>query len=75
MIYRYFTAKQSYRYIDVLPDLVQNYNDSPHRSLNGFAPSLVNKTNEDEIRYLMYKKKSKTKNPKEKEIAIQIQDW
>jgi len=83
MIYRYFTAKQSYRYIDVLPDLVSNYNNRPHRSLNGFTPSSVDKNNEDEVRYLMYtlrkvkpklQKKSSHKSRKKSPYKFKVGD-
>ena len=53
-IYAYFMEKQTYRYIDVLQDLVKSYNDTPHSSLGGVTPSSVTKRNEDEIRYLQY---------------------
>ena len=46
MIYRYFTHKQTYKYQDILQDLVNNYNHQPHRSLNGKAPTEINTTNE-----------------------------
>ena len=39
-MWRYFTKHQTWRYIDVLQDLVQSYNNSPHRSI-GMAPSQV----------------------------------
>ena len=32
-MWRYFTAKKTMRYIDVLPDLVYSYNHSVHRSM------------------------------------------
>ena len=32
-MWRYFTAKKTMRYIDVLPDLVDSYNRSKHRSI------------------------------------------
>jgi transposase InsO family protein len=39
-IYRYMTHMNTKRYIDVLPELVQSYNDSNHRSI-GRAPKDV----------------------------------
>ena len=51
LMYRYFTYKQTYKYIDihVLQDLVYNYNHSPHRSLNGKTPADINKENETKV--------------------------
>ena len=46
MMYRYFTHKQTYHFTDILPDLVNNYNHRPHRSLNGRDPADINKDNE-----------------------------
>ena len=39
-LYKYFTYKNSYRYIDVLPKFVEAYNDTVH-STTGMAPSKV----------------------------------
>ena len=36
-MYRYFTTKNTRRYIDVLPDLLHSYNHTYHRSI-GMAP-------------------------------------
>ncbi len=52
-IYRYILKKNSYRYMDVLLDIVSSYNDTHHRSL-GAAPSSVTKSNESESRLSQY---------------------
>jgi len=39
-LYKYFTYKNSYRYIDVLSKFVKAYNDAVH-STTGMAPSRV----------------------------------
>lgn len=54
-LYRYFTAKNTLRYINVLQDLVMSYNNRKHRSI-GCAPSDVTKRNEKEIWDRLYKK-------------------
>ena len=43
-IYKYFTCKQSYRYIDALQDITQAYNSSVHRSIK-MAPAQVTMSN------------------------------
>lgn len=47
-MWRYFTFKQSYRYIDVVQDLVTSYNNSYHRTIKT-SPNQVNITNETKI--------------------------
>lgn len=61
MMYRYFTKNRSHRYIDILQDMVNSYNATPHRSLNNMAPNAVNKNNEADIWAYMYLKPNKTK--------------
>ena len=52
-MYRYFTAKNTRRYIDVLPDLLHSYNSTYHRSI-GIAPVEVDDTNKDLVRARLY---------------------
>lgn len=54
MMYRYFTHKQTYKYIDVLDSLVNNYNHRPHTSLENLSPSDVHEGNEAGIWKKMY---------------------
>lgn len=42
-MWKYFTYKETYRWIDVLPKLIDAYNRSPHSSLNGISPINVDK--------------------------------
>ncbi|CAG2236042.1 unnamed protein product [Mytilus edulis] len=53
--------KQTYRYIDVLQEIVKSYNNTPHESLGGATPASVTKRNEDEIRYIQYITREKRK--------------
>ena len=52
-MWRYFTKHQTWRYIDVLQDLVQSYNNTPHRSI-GMAPSQVSSQNQEEVWQRLY---------------------
>ena len=47
-MYKYFTYKNSYRYIDVLQDFLTAYNNTVH-STTGKAPSKINETNVLEV--------------------------
>ena len=47
-LYRCFTAANTTRYVDILPSLVQRYNEDVHRSI-GMAPREVNTSNEAEV--------------------------
>jgi len=48
-MYRFFTAKNTRRYVNVLPDLLHSYNHTHHRSI-GMTPAEVDDGNEDLVR-------------------------
>ena len=52
-MYRYFTARHTRRYVDVLPDLMHSYNRTYHRSI-GMTPIDVTPDNEDVVRARLY---------------------
>ena len=52
-IWTYFSANNTKRYLNVLPDIVKAYNNSIHRSI-GMAPAQVEKTDEDRIWVRLY---------------------
>ena len=52
-MWKYFSFKTSYRYIDVLQDLITGYNNAKHRSI-ATAPSQVNKSNESIVWKQLY---------------------
>jgi len=60
-MYRYFTAKNTRRYVDVLPDLICAYNRSRHRSI-GMAPADVSPDNEHAVRARLYPTQKKSSN-------------
>ena len=59
-MYRSFTARGSKRWIDILPDLVNGYNNTPHTSIK-YKPNDVNKTNEHLVRRILFPKEKKQK--------------
>ena len=54
-MWRYFTAKKTMRYIDMLPDMVYAYNHNVHRSIK-MQPALVNSENEEKVWPALYDK-------------------
>ena len=63
-MYKYFTAKNTLTYIDVLPKLVKSYNNTYHRSIK-MKPSQVTKSNEAKVWDTLYG------NDVDKRVAIQ----
>lgn len=61
-LYKYFTAKQTYRYIDVLPRFVHAYNHTVHRSI-GMAPAQVNEDTLLQVWYKLYGSRRRTSMP------------
>lgn len=59
MMYSYFLKNRTYRYVDVLQDLVTSYIQRPHRSLGKRAPATVTKENADEVRLISYLSRKK----------------
>ena len=51
-LWRYFTHENTSYYLDVLPKLVSSYNNTYHQSIK--TPNNVTKTNEREIRSVLY---------------------
>ena len=56
-MFAYFTAKGTRKYIDILDDLVNNYNSSHHRTIK-MCPKDVNKDNENEVYANIYQNTS-----------------
>ena len=54
LIYKYLYHSNSFRYIDVLDKIVENYNSRPHRSLGKLAPREVNEKNQVTLWNKMY---------------------
>ena len=52
-MWRYFTAKKTVRYIDILPDLVYSYNHTVHRSIK-MRPTDVTVDNEKQMWHTLY---------------------
>ena len=64
-MWRYFTAKKTMRYIDMLPDLVYSYNHSVHRSIKT-TPADVTADNEKQVWCTLYDHNDDVKHVKYK---------
>ena len=62
-MWRYFTFTDSFKYIDILDDLVESYNNSYHRSIK-MTPNSVNETNESQVYINLYGLKTTKKSVK-----------
>ncbi len=52
-IWRYFTSMSTFRYIDVLPSLIESYNSSYHSSI-GMTPNEVTHQNSEKVWWTIY---------------------
>ena len=64
-LYRYFTDANTLRFDDALPQLVEGYNATRHRSI-GMAPRDVTWDNEEAVWKRLYEKRLKAKRPQPK---------
>ena len=58
-IFKYMTANKTKRYIDILPTLVNTYNNTKHRSIK-MRPSEVNKENETQVLETLFPEQNRT---------------
>ena len=71
--YKYFTAGNTYRYVDVLQNLVDGYNNSYHRSIK-MRPINVRKRHQIQIRQHLYGVKKTVQSHKQKKLKFMIGD-
>ncbi len=62
-MFTYFTAKNTYRYLEVLPKLLTSYNNSIHRTI-GMCPKVVSLRDENKIWHRIYGKDAASKMSK-----------
>jgi len=72
-MWRFFTAKGTKKWIDVLPDFIKSYNNTYHRSIDK-KPNQVIKANEGEVFLTLYKHK-KTGNSSTIQIKFKVGDY
>ena len=59
-MFKYFTAKGSHRWVDILQDLLHGYNENKHSSTK-HAPNDVSPANESQVRKILFPKVKKLK--------------
>jgi len=64
-VYKYFTARNTYRFVNVLPKIVKSYNNTVHRTI-GMAPSQVTESRILEIWKRLREKHSKIRTVRPK---------
>ena len=75
LMYRYFQQNQTYRYLEVLQDLVTNYNTRPHSALpNSMSPSDVTTKNEPILWKKMYIDTAPVPSGRKKKFKFEIED-
>ena len=62
-LYKYFTAANTLKYVDVLPKLMYQYNHTYHRSIR-MSPAKVTSFNTKEFWYNLYSKYTKKEDEK-----------
>ena len=72
-MWRYFTRRGSYRWIDVLPELMRSYNASIHRSI-GMAPNDVTRQVQHELWVKQEAKGPQKVNNKEAKETFEVGD-
>ena len=65
-LYRYFSYKRLYRYIDNLQSLVDSYSNTGHKSLGYLSPNDITEDNEADLWYYLYLKTTPKKSLKHK---------
>ena len=72
-LYRYMTTYNTFKYLSVLPKLVDGYNASFHRSI-GRAPRDVDQSNAEQVWDTLYVDKKKKKKKKKNRDALNVGD-
>lgn len=63
-MWRYFTANNTKRYIDVLPKLLQSYNNRAHSALDGYTPMQV--VQDSQLQWYLWDERNPIHVPKQK---------
>ena len=75
LIYKYLSAKETTRYIDVLDSLVETYNGRPHRSLEGMTPNEADRAdNEGRVQGIHHARYGKLAERRKKKLRFKVGD-
>ena len=73
-LYKYFTKHNSYKYIDILQDIVDSYLDATHSSTD-MAPSAINKNNAQQVYETLYLPQQLEEEAKPVDFKYQVGDY
>ena len=79
-MFKMFQYRRSYRFLENLQDLVESYNNTPHKTLGDISPKDITKDNEAEIWDQVYNKLSTKRRGKHKlkafkEYNFKLEIW
>ena len=69
LMFKFFTKNETRKYVDVLQDIVNRYNNGFHRSIKT-TPASVTKENELNICLTLYSKTKKLKNKRNNQLNV-----
>ena len=52
IIYKHFFVVNNKKWVNILPEMIKQYNDTPHKGIGGLTPTKAHNLKDDEIRYL-----------------------
>ena len=52
ILYKHFFIAENKEWVSILPEMMKQYNDTPHKGIGGLTPTKAHNLKDDEIRYL-----------------------
>ena len=75
LMYKYLSAKETTRYLDKLPSLVESYNSRPHRSLKGMTPDEGDEVgNESKVQAIHHERYEKASRLRKEKLPFKVGD-
>lgn len=68
-VHKYLTREKTNHYLDVLPDILKNYNETPH-SATGLAPNRITHRNKEKVWLRLHKAKSRERTKRETRFRL-----
>ncbi len=74
-MYREFSARGTYRYLEFLPEILDDYNRRTVHRTTGYAPVDVNSGNEREVLHRIYRATRRKVNPRRDKPKFRVNDF